>query len=90
MAQTKAFGKIQVLRNIKTDTLQMTSDTIFDVLIVGGSIIGFSTGLQLQKAGKSVLIVESYNIGFGSTGGTTAHFGIVPVTRHGLTSMEKY
>jgi len=56
-----------------SSNIKVTSDTIYDVLIVGGGITGISTGLQLQKAGKSVLIAEAYNIGFGTTGGTTAH-----------------
>jgi len=46
---------------------------IFDVLIVGGGITGITTGLLLQRAGKSVIIAEAHNIGFGTTGGTTAH-----------------
>ena len=44
-----------------------------DVLIVGGGMTGLTTGLLLQRAGKSCIIVESYEIGFGTTGGTTAH-----------------
>lgn len=46
---------------------------IFDVLIVGGGITGITTGLLLQRAGKSVMIAEAHNIGFGTTVGTTAH-----------------
>ena len=45
----------------------------FDVIIVGGGITGVTTALLLQKAGKQCLIVESYNLCFGTTGGTTAH-----------------
>ncbi|KAA9034544.1 FAD-dependent oxidoreductase [Ginsengibacter hankyongi] len=45
----------------------------YDVLIVGGGITGISTGLLLQKAGKKCLIAEAATIGFGTTGGTTAH-----------------
>jgi glycine/D-amino acid oxidase-like deaminating enzyme/nitrite reductase/ring-hydroxylating ferredoxin subunit len=48
-------------------------DTVFDVVIVGAGITGITTGLQLQKAGKKVLIAEAHTIGFGTTGGTTAH-----------------
>lgn len=44
-----------------------------DVVIVGGGITGITTGLLLQQAGKKVVIVEAHNIGFGTTGGTTAH-----------------
>ena len=46
---------------------------VFDVIIAGGGITGITTGLLLQKAGKSVLIAEAQTIGFGTTGGTTAH-----------------
>ena len=45
----------------------------FDVVIVGGGMTGISTGLLLQKAGKKCLIAEAKSIGFGTTGGTTAH-----------------
>jgi len=44
-----------------------------DVVIVGGGITGISTALLLQKAGKRCVVVEANNIGFGTTGGTTAH-----------------
>ncbi len=45
----------------------------FDVAIVGGGITGISTALQLQKAGKKCIVLEAFNMGFGTTGGTTAH-----------------
>ena len=45
----------------------------FDVLIIGGGITGITTALLLQKQGKKCLIVEGGNLGFGTTGGTTAH-----------------
>jgi len=48
-------------------------DQLFDVIIAGGGITGITTGLLLQKAGKSVLIAEAHSLGFGTTGGTTAH-----------------
>jgi glycine/D-amino acid oxidase-like deaminating enzyme/nitrite reductase/ring-hydroxylating ferredoxin subunit len=48
-------------------------DLSFDVIIAGGGITGITTALLLQKAGKSVLIAEAKSIGFGTTGGTTAH-----------------
>jgi glycine/D-amino acid oxidase-like deaminating enzyme/nitrite reductase/ring-hydroxylating ferredoxin subunit len=49
------------------------TDEIFDVLIVGGGITGICTALQLQKAGKKCILAEAHTIGFGTSGGTTAH-----------------
>ncbi len=44
-----------------------------DVVIVGGGITGITTALLLQRGGKRCVLVEANHIGFGSTGGTTAH-----------------
>ena len=49
------------------------ADEVFDVLIVGGGITGITTALQLQKAGKKCILAEAHTIGFGTSGGTTAH-----------------
>ena len=46
---------------------------VFDVLIVGGGMAGISTALMLQKSGKSCIVAEAHTLGFGTTGGTTAH-----------------
>lgn len=43
------------------------------MVIVGGGITGLSTAYRLQAAGKKCILLEANNIGFGSTGGTTAH-----------------
>jgi glycine/D-amino acid oxidase-like deaminating enzyme/nitrite reductase/ring-hydroxylating ferredoxin subunit len=48
-------------------------EKIVDVLVVGGGITGLSTALELQKTGKQCLLIEACTIGFGTTGGTTAH-----------------
>lgn len=45
----------------------------FDVVIAGAGITGITLALLLQKAGKKCVVVEAQNIGFGTTGGTTAH-----------------
>ncbi len=45
----------------------------YDVAIAGGGITGITTALLLQKAGKKCIVFESYNLCFGTTGGTTAH-----------------
>lgn len=59
----------------------------FDVVIAGGGITGISTGLLLQKAGKSVMIAEAQSPGFGTTGGTTAHLNTFMDTPY--NSMQK-
>jgi len=46
---------------------------VYDVLIIGGGITGLTTALDLQRAGKKCLLVDSHNPGFGTTGGTSAH-----------------
>ncbi|WP_294298569.1 FAD-dependent oxidoreductase [uncultured Chryseobacterium sp.] len=46
---------------------------LFDAAIVGGGITGVSTALKLQQSGKKCILLEAANIGFGTTGGTTAH-----------------
>jgi glycine/D-amino acid oxidase-like deaminating enzyme/nitrite reductase/ring-hydroxylating ferredoxin subunit len=45
----------------------------YDCLIVGGGITGLSAALLLQKAGKHTIIAEAACLGFGTTGGTSAH-----------------
>lgn len=46
---------------------------VFDAVIIGGGVTGITTALQLQKAGKKCILLEAQNLGFGTTGGTTAH-----------------
>jgi len=46
---------------------------IYDVLIIGGGITGLTTALDLQREGKKCMLAESHNLGFGTTGGTSAH-----------------
>ena len=48
-------------------------DTTFDVLIIGGGITGLTTAMLLQEAGKNCILAEAHTIGYGTTGGTTAH-----------------
>jgi len=48
-------------------------DKTYDVLVVGGGITGITTALLLQKEGKKCILAEAHNLGFGTTGGTTAH-----------------
>ncbi|MGE8514774.1 MAG: NAD(P)/FAD-dependent oxidoreductase, partial [Chryseobacterium culicis] len=58
------------VRKFSTET---DLNSLFDVAIVGGGITGVSTAVKLQESGKRCIILEAVNIGFGTTGGTTAH-----------------
>lgn len=60
---------------------------LYDVIIVGAGITGISTGLVLQQAGKKCLVIEAANIGFGTTGGTTAHLNTLLDTPY--TTIQK-
>ncbi|NLN32463.1 MAG: FAD-dependent oxidoreductase [Flavobacteriaceae bacterium] len=46
---------------------------LYDVVIAGAGISGLSCAIRLQKSGMKCLLLEAENIGFGTTGGTTAH-----------------
>lgn len=48
-------------------------NTVYEVLIIGGGITGLTTALLLQEAGKNCILAEAHTIGYGTTGGTTAH-----------------
>lgn len=54
-----------------------SANTEYDVVIIGAGITGISTALLLQAAGKNCLVTEARNIGFGTTGGTTAHLNTI-------------
>jgi glycine/D-amino acid oxidase-like deaminating enzyme/nitrite reductase/ring-hydroxylating ferredoxin subunit len=64
-----------------------TSEHGFDVLIVGGGITGLTSALLLQQAGKKCILAEARHIGFGTTGGTTAHLNTMLDTPY--SSIEK-
>ncbi|SHL14450.1 hypothetical protein SAMN05444266_102197 [Chitinophaga jiangningensis] len=48
-------------------------EQVYDIIIVGGGITGVTTALLLQEAGFKCLLLEAANLGYGTTGGTTAH-----------------
>jgi glycine/D-amino acid oxidase-like deaminating enzyme/nitrite reductase/ring-hydroxylating ferredoxin subunit len=50
----------------------LDSDTIADVLIVGGGIAGLTTAYCLSKSGRRVVLLEDGYLGSGETGRTTA------------------
>jgi len=58
---------------IKKFSPGQTLEEWYDVAIVGAGITGMSTAVRLQKEGQKCIVLEASNIGFGTTGGTTAH-----------------
>jgi len=52
---------------------RIESDKTYDCLVVGAGITGITTALLLQRAGYSCVIAEARQLGFGTTGGTSAH-----------------
>ncbi|MGN6641309.1 MAG: FAD-dependent oxidoreductase, partial [Mucilaginibacter sp.] len=47
--------------------------TVYDCLVVGAGITGLTAALLLQSQGKRTVIAEAHTVGFGTTGGTSAH-----------------
>jgi glycine/D-amino acid oxidase-like deaminating enzyme/nitrite reductase/ring-hydroxylating ferredoxin subunit len=58
-----------------------------DVCIVGAGISGLSAAYFLQKAGKSVVVVDAWDLGAGETSRTTAH--ITAAFDDGYYALEK-
>jgi len=61
------------------------SATVYDTLIIGGGITGLTTALLLQKQGMNCIVAEAHNVGFGTTGGTTAHINTFADTTYDET-----
>lgn len=55
---------------------------VYDCLIVGGGITGLTAALLLQKAGKQTVLADAHSIGFGTTGGTSAHINTFADTNY--------
>lgn len=53
--------------------IPLTQDTQADAIIIGAGIAGLTTAYQLQRAGKSVVVLESGPLASGETERTTAH-----------------
>lgn len=59
------------LENIKTENFDAAK--IYDSLIVGGGITGLTAAIILQNSGQQCILADAHHIGFGTTGGTSAH-----------------
>jgi glycine/D-amino acid oxidase-like deaminating enzyme/nitrite reductase/ring-hydroxylating ferredoxin subunit len=68
-------AKISLWQNTANEFISknIPGKEFYDVAIAGGGITGITTALLLQNAGKKCIVFESYNLCFGTTGGTTAH-----------------
>lgn len=60
------------LKTVKS-TKHQPDGTVYDALIVGGGITGLTAALLIQQAGNKTVIAEAHTVGFGTTGGTSAH-----------------
>lgn len=67
---------------------RLNKNMLIDVCIIGGGIAGLTSAYLLMKEGKTVCVLEDFEIGGGQTGKTTAHFSNVLGTRY--LELEKY
>lgn len=72
---------------VRFDTL--TTDMTADVVIIGGGITGVTTAALLAEAGKSVVLIEAYRVGRGTTGYSTGNL-YATVDQHLYALREKW
>ncbi len=63
-------------------------ETVYDAIIIGAGITGLTTAMRLQEEGKKCLIAEAHNIGYGTTGGTTAHLNTMLDTPYNVVESD--
>lgn len=77
----KRDGDLKSIWQIDNGDIQTTPpsqlNTVFDVIVVGAGITGCTTALELARAGLKCVLLEAQDIGFGTTGGTTAHLNTI-------------
>jgi glycine/D-amino acid oxidase-like deaminating enzyme/nitrite reductase/ring-hydroxylating ferredoxin subunit len=72
-ASTESIWQQGIEQPVPTIPVAFDSNLVYDVLIIGAGITGLTTALLLQEEGKNCVLAEAYSIGYGTTGGTTAH-----------------
>jgi len=63
----------QELPGVRSKSHLTKDGQIYDCVVIGGGITGLTAALRLQQQGKQTIITEAHTIGFGTTGGTSAH-----------------
>lgn len=63
----------QTTEKLSFNKEQFDTAAVYDTLVIGGGITGITTALLLQEQGQKCILAEGHTIGFGTTGGTTAH-----------------
>ena len=64
----------QINKTHQSESLSKSVQTeIYDCLVVGGGITGLTAALLLQRSGQQTVILDAHAVGYGTTGGTSAH-----------------
>lgn len=77
MNRDGALQSLWQTENPYTPQYKPDAEATYDVLVIGGGITGLTTALLLAEQGQKVLLAEAYTLGWGTTGGTTAHLNTV-------------
>jgi len=62
-----------IARDRDTHFPALTGHKDADVVVIGGGITGITTALRLAEDGKRVVVLESWTVGGGNTGGSTGN-----------------
>ncbi len=64
------------------DKKKVRPENTYDCLIVGGGITGLTAAVLLQNEGYNTIVADANTIGFGTTGGTSAHINTFADTNY--------